>query len=593
MYKSPLEEMMGTGLHEVEYKAGAESDISNILVNSGIAVSAALLASGIYWVSKKVFGHYFKDKEKEKQDKKEKKTKNNETLYKQFSIPTDETNVKEVLERVQKVIDKTNSMIKGKEHKFSYIKFICRLMGRDFKVKYSMEETKSNVSKMFKTEFMSEMKSDYITPDGKVMFFNINTCNILDTVDEFQDFLKGLEVSFGKTKEDDELIIIFRGPKGAFGFQKKDRDKHLETYGELGQMLVYIFDNFDDRDSLVWTKMIFDCLYEGLADNRMWIQWCFEENLFNEFGFPKKDTEYYIRPNDWEWGYLTTFVALKKKTDDVGTESVIGTEGLIDFIGEFKVPLIQIGFIASLIGVPILLDKYYQRKEAKEYAKKQALKRNEVKEKALIIPPEKLDEHFSNVDSILKSITGKLRGKEKEFPFISLCFALNGMKFNIQPNIDKYDKQNVSKLLSSEEFVYYGIKMADTGKYRNIEDMMNDISIQAAKDKNGDNLLIIKGSKDKIVFSENESYSEKDMKGLGISINVFWEHFADDGADYAIESFYESIMNDYFNEVSDLSDMISRELYSKLGINEKTAISLYEIDDMFPFEEIPIVIRKE
>ena len=62
MYKSPLEEMMGTGLHDVEYKAGTEGDISNILVNSGIAVSAALLASGVYWISKKVFGKYFEKK---------------------------------------------------------------------------------------------------------------------------------------------------------------------------------------------------------------------------------------------------------------------------------------------------------------------------------------------------------------------------------------------------------------------------------------------------------------------------------------------------------------------------------------------------
>lgn len=267
---------------------------------------------------KKVFSKYFE--KKEKQEKQEKKAKNNDVLYKQFAIPTDETNIKEVLERVQKVIDKTNNMLKGKEHKFSYIKFLCSLMGRDFKVKYSLEESKSNISKMFKTEFMSEMKSDYITTDGKVMFFNINTCNIMDTVDEFQSFLKGMEVSFGKTKDEDNLVIIFSGENGSFGFQQKDRDKHLETFGELGSLLNYIFDNFDKNNSLVWTRMIFDCLYNGLADNRMWIQWCFEENLFNEFGFPKKDTEYYVRPNDWDFGYLTTFVALKKKTDDVGTK---------------------------------------------------------------------------------------------------------------------------------------------------------------------------------------------------------------------------------------------------------------------------------
>lgn len=53
MYKSPLEEMMGTGLHEADYKVGTEADVSEILTNSGMAVSAALLASGIYWISKK------------------------------------------------------------------------------------------------------------------------------------------------------------------------------------------------------------------------------------------------------------------------------------------------------------------------------------------------------------------------------------------------------------------------------------------------------------------------------------------------------------------------------------------------------------
>ena len=362
MYKSPLEEMMGTGLHVVEYKAGTEGDISNILVNSGIAVSAALLASGVYWISKKVFGKYFEKKEDEKKDKNEKKAKNNTTLYKQFSIPTDETNIKEVLERVQKVIDKTNNMLKGKEYKFPYIKFVCILMGKPFKVNYSMEETKNNISKMFKTEFMSEMKSDYITPDGKVMFFNIKTCNITESVDDFQSLLKGVEVSFAKTKDTDDLVIVFSGPNGSFGLQKKDRDKHLETFGELGSCLNYIFDNFENNPVEVWSRMIFDCLYEGLADNRMWIQWCFEENLFKEFGFPKKDTEYYIRPDDWEWGYLTTFVALKKKTDEEGTESMVGNEAFST--GE-KI------FVGAIIGAGVAkyiynIIKYKKEKKLQE-----------------------------------------------------------------------------------------------------------------------------------------------------------------------------------------------------------------------------------
>ena len=231
---------------------------------------------------------------------------------------------------MQKVIDKTNTMLKGKEYKFSYIKFLCLLMGRpltkEFKLKYSLEETKSNIIKMFKTEFMSEMKSDYITPDGKVMFFNVNTCNITENVDELMSLMKGVEISFAREKDTDDLLIIFSGPHTSFGLRKSDKEKHSKMLGEFGKLVVYALENLNEKEPLVMTKVVFDMFYEGLANNKMWIQWCFEENLFNEFGFPKKDTEYYVRPNENEFSHFSTFVALKKKIEDVGTESIVGTE---------------------------------------------------------------------------------------------------------------------------------------------------------------------------------------------------------------------------------------------------------------------------
>lgn len=335
MYKSPLEEMMGTGLHEMEYKAGTEGAISDMLGDIGITAAAVGIIAGGSWLISRYFKSAVKGN-KSNQSKTYTNTKENPLFRSSnnLSVPLSEDEILPHLNKVSNIISGLNKTLKGKEKDFPFLDFICLLNGIKFKINVEFESSKSDIIDTFKHDFMNKMTgSDYITDDGKIMFYNIRTCNIPGNVVDFYDLYEDIKIEIGKNDKE-RCIISFKGPKKSATFVYSKRNEYKKKLGSLGDMIWVALDEFEEGRPEETLDLIQYNIDKYMTEEADTLNRKVDDTLRHELGLNSdRLPAVYVRPGDGdEWDYMTTFIAIKRKEDEVGAESVastvVGTEGI-------------------------------------------------------------------------------------------------------------------------------------------------------------------------------------------------------------------------------------------------------------------------